>query len=204
MIHQKAMALSGIASLALCAGAAHATFVPFFQITNNGNADVSGQIILEITDLGGGIVSFDLSNAGPLASTFAMFNIQDNDDLFSDMTAVIDSAGVDFEEDAPPGNLPGGNSVSFVSAWGSTAEPPPAQKGVDPGESVELRLSLAAGKTFADVDAAIISGALRGGVHVISIEEGGSESYVSNPPVPTPGTLALAAIGMIGAARRRR
>ena len=201
-------ALAGIAAVTLSASAAHAVTLPFFQITANGSVDVSNQLILDVTALGGGTISFDLSNAGPLSSVITMFNIQDDDGLFSDMTAVINGAGVDFSEDAPPGNLPGGNSVSFVSDWGSTANPPPAHNGVNEGEELELKFSLAGGKDWSDVLDALGSGALRAGLHVQSIDQPGggdqSESYVSNPPLPTPGALALAAIGMIGAARRRR
>jgi len=201
-------ALVGIGAVALFAAAAHGVVVPFYQITANGSVDVSGQLVLDITDLGGGTISFDLSNAGPLSSVITMFNIQDEDGLFSDMTAVINGAGVDYSEDDPPGNLPGGNSVSFVSDWGSTANPPPAHNGVNEGEEVELRFSLASGKDWNDVLDSLGSGALRAGLHVQSIDQptGGdqSESYVSNPPLPTPGTLALAAIGLVGASRRRR
>ena len=200
--------LVGIAALALSAGAAQATVVTFSQITSNGSVDVSAQLILDITDLGGGIISFDLSNVGPLSSVITMFNLQDNSALFADMTAVISGAGVDFEEQAPPGNLPAGNTVNFISAWGSKATPPPAHNGVNEGEEVELRLLLNGGKSFADVSAAIASGALRAGLHVQSIDQPGggdqSETYVSNPQLPTPGTLAIAALGGMVATRRRR
>lgn len=199
-------AMAGVGALALAAGSANAVIVNFVEITNNTPDDVSGQLLLDINDLGGGVISFDLSNLGPLNSTVEQFNVQDLDGLFSDMIAVNDNPNaVAFTEDAPAANLPSGNNVSFVSTWGASADPPPAQRGVDPGESLELQFSLANGKTFADVLASLGTGKLRAGLHVISIgtaEE--SETYVSNPLIPTPGTLAIAgAAGLIGIRRRR-
>ncbi len=198
-------ALAAIGALAMCAGAANATFLTFNQITANGTTDVSGQLVLEVSDLGGGVISFDLQNVGPIDSVITMFNLQDNDALFADMLSVINGAGVDFIEKVPPGNLPAGNNVGFVSAWGSEATPPPAHNGVNEGEELELRFSLAGGKSFADVSAALASGALRAGLHVQSIDTAGkSETYVSNQNVPTPGALALASIAGLATFRRKR
>jgi hypothetical protein len=201
-----AAGLAAIGALALSAGAAHGVMVNFFQVSNNGPEDVSGQLLLDVTDFGGGVISFDLSNAGPVDSVITLFHIQDDGALFDDVVAVIDGAGVDFAEDTPPvGNLPEGNGAGFTSDWGAGATPPPAHNGVNEGEELELRLSLAPGKTFADVLASLQSGDLRAGLHVQSIgEEGASESYISNPPIPTPGTIAIGALAGIAGFRRRR
>jgi hypothetical protein len=151
------------------------------------------------------VISFDLSNTGPVESTVKQFNIQDLDGLFADLVAVNDSPNaVSFTEDSPAANLPEANGLGFVSHWGATADPPPATKGVDPGESLELQLELVNGKTFADVLASVQSGALRGGLHVISIDGEGSEAYFSNPPIPTPGTIAIGALACLAGVRRRR
>mgnify|MGYP001290197172 CR=1 FL=1 len=198
-------ALAGLSALTLFAGSAHGVMVSFFQASNNGNLDVSGQMVLEISDLGGGVISFDLSNTGPVESTVKQFNVQDLDGLFADLIAINDSPNaVAFTEDTPAANLAEANGLGFVSHWGATADPPPATRGVDPGESLEYEFSLAAGKTFADVLASLGSGKLRAGLHVISIDGAGSEAYFSNPLIPTPGTLAIAgAAGLIGIRRRR-
>ena len=104
--------------------------------------------------------------------------------------------------------LPGGNgrTYDFSPDLRVRADNPAPKNGVDPGESLEIVLALSEMATFADVVAAFNSGDatsadLRIGLHVISFDSGGSESFIA---VPEPTTALLMAGGLLGFAARRR
>ena len=194
---------------------ADASFI-FVQVSNNGNTPVAQQFWLDVvdrSDLGVGVVGLKFSNTGPIASTIAEFHVDDGSDLFSGYfggnaegsTAYGNGAGVSMGP-PPPGN---GNFADAPNPWTTdffaTANASPAVNGVDPGEMFELRLVLDAGKTFNDALLATSAGILRVGVHAISIDDAGSESFVTNGQLPTPGAVSLAGLAFgLGFSRRRR
>lgn len=179
----------------------------FSQITDNGNQAIAAQLSLDVID-NGSSVGLKVTNAGPIASTIAAFYVDDNNGRFGSITAYVGTGTVNFGAPPPgPDDLPNGGSVGFATDFTATANPPPATNGVDPGEMFELRLSLTGGATLADVIADLNSGAMRVGLHVISIGTvGGSESFVNNGKIPTPGALALSAcaLGCVSVRRRKR
>lgn len=83
------------------------------------------------------------------------------------------------------------------------AEPPPAQKGVDPNESVGILFALQGGGTYADILQELSDGTLRAGLHVINFDSEGSESFVN---IPEPATIALlgAGLSLLALLRRRK
>lgn len=206
-------AIAALIALAIAPAASAAFF--FSQVSNNGQADVASQFVLDVvdrSDLGAGVVGLKVSNTGPTASTIAEFHIDDVGGLFSayhggssdGSPAYGNSAGVAMGP-PPPGNA---NLADKPTGWSTdyfaTADQSPAVNGVDPGEMFELRLVLAGGKTLADVSTAFGSLDLRAGIHVISIDDAGSETYVTDPNIPTPGSLALGFAGLVCTVRRRR
>ncbi|HKJ24663.1 MAG TPA: hypothetical protein VKB65_07565, partial [Myxococcota bacterium] len=116
------------------------------------------------------------------------------------IAAVVDGPGVDFEQDANPPNLPGGQNVSppFQVTEGFLAQsvPAPSMNGAGPLEWVAIDFTLQGAQTYADVLDDLDTGALRIGVHVIAYGSGGSESFVN---VPEPGVALLGLCGFIGA-----
>lgn len=205
---------AGIVALS-CATAAHsATQVGFTQITTNGPTNVAGQLFANFS-ANGPLVRVVFSNNGPTASAIAgiYFDSGSTTD-FASIAAIINTPpGVIFSAGGSPGALPAANQASpaFVTniSLVTTADSPPPQRGLNPGESLTVDFNLASGRSFANIEAQLASGDLRVGMHVISIGTAGqSESYVSTPPgtiipLPSAGLMGLAGLGVVASRRRR-
>jgi len=192
----------------------------FYGITNRdaGNtATGESQLSLDVSDAGSGLVRFQFDNAGPLASsiTDVYFDDRAKPSLFlTSINTIENQTGVQFSENARPGNLPGGRKATprFKATRGLTADSdsPVQSNGVNPGETLGILLELANGHIFNDVVAAIESTALRVGIHVQGFDNGRSESFINQstphppPVVPEPSGLALFALGAIGVFVGRR
>jgi hypothetical protein len=201
---------------ALWAGSAAAVPFGFSCITGNSAGNCSAgeaQLSVDVTDLGGGQVLFQFSNAGPAASTIADVYF-DDDGSFAGIAGLVDAdddalgalgdPGVDFSPGGAPPDLPGGDAVGFAVTAGllADAEPPVPANGVNPGETLGIVLDLQTGGSFAGVIAGLGSGAIRVGIHVQAFDSGGSESFVS--VVPEPGTALLTGLGLALLGLRRR
>jgi PEP-CTERM motif len=198
------------ALLVLCLTAATPAFgasVGFGCITNSSAGDCSigeTQLQLDITDEGPGQVRFTFSNSGPQQSVIS--EVYFDDGVLLGIASIVNGAGVVFQQDANPPNLPGGNNVSppFEVTAGFLAEsvPSPSMNGVGPGEYVAIIFNLQGAATFNDVLTQLSDGTVRAGIHVISFASGGSESFVNNP-VPEPSASLLLLAGLGGVALRR-
>jgi hypothetical protein len=210
MSTKKSLLLTGVAMVAalMVAASASALTITFVNITNNGNSNLSGQLSVEMTDAGGGQVSFQFLNDVGIASSIT--DVYFDDGTLLGIASITQTAGVDFEQGASPGNLPGGSSITpaFVTSAGFSAdsEPPAAPNGVNSAtESLTITFNLINGKTFADTVAALGTGELRIGMHVQAIgTTGDSDSYVNNVP---DGGMTITLLGMamagMGLASRR-
>jgi len=197
-----------VGSLGPAARPAEALTLGFSCLTDNLAGDCAigeTQLTVDVVDLGGGMVRFHFKNAGPSASVISEVYFDDGSLLA--LSSVIDGPGVNFEPDANPPDLPGGQNAvpPFQVTEGFLAEsvPAPSVNGVGPGEWVAIDFTLQGGKSYADVLSDLASGALRIGIHVIAYGSGGSESFIN---VPEPGLALLAATGLAGLAlwARRR
>lgn len=194
--------------LALAAAPARAVTIGFDCLTNSdpGNCSIGeSQFSVAVTDQGGGVIRFHFKNAGPLASVLSEVYFDDGSLLA--LSSVIDGPGVNFEPDANPPNLPGGELAvpPFVVTEGFLAESVPSVtvNGAGPTEWVAIEFTLQNGQTFADVISELTSGELRIGIHVIGFSAGGSESFI-NLPVPEPSTALLLGGSLLGVALWRR
>jgi hypothetical protein len=182
----------------LAASPAAAATIGFDCLTNNLAGDCAigeAQLTVEVSDQGGGVVRFHFKNAGPQPSAISEVYFDDGSLLL--LSSVIDGPGVDFEPDANPPNLPGGQLADpdFEVTEGFLAEsvPSPVMNGVGPLEWVMIQFTLQGGQSFADVIDELETGELRIGIHVIGFASGGSESFIN---VPVPGTGLLMGVGL--------
>jgi hypothetical protein len=204
-----ARALYGLSlcALLLLARPASAVTLGFYCLTDNLAGDCTigeDQLTVELSDQGGGVVEFHFRNAGPEASVISEIYFDDGSLLV--LSAVIDGPGVDFEPDADPPNLPGGEEAipPFQVTEGFLAEsvPSPSMNGAGPSEWVKIQFNLQGGQTIADVIDELTNGELRIGIHVIAFESGGSESFI-NLPIPEPASGLLVGLGLLGVAAAR-
>jgi hypothetical protein len=209
----KKTVLLTVAAMLMAAGAANATTFSFGKITNNGNPDVSGQLLVDVTDGAGDTVDFTFYNSALIGSSIT--DIYFDDGTLLALADIDSSAGVVFDDPASPGNLPGGNlaSPAFVTTQDFSADSnaPVSANGVDDdAEWVTINFTLQGTQTYADTIAALESGALRIGLHVQSIDGcttclSTSDSYVNT--VPDGGmTISLLglALGGLGVMARRK
>lgn len=210
-------ALVCVAISVVVAGESKADVFGFTRIEpSNASVDVASQLSVKVTDEGSNQVLFTFEHdAGPGGTpndaTIAQIYFDDDASILSSLAGIRDYQydstlypEVDFEVGANPSHLPGGDNLvpSFAKpadrAYGARQQAGGAPKwGVDPGESVGLLFNIDAGSGFSDVIGSITAGALRAGLHVISIApDGESDAFVSTAPVPVPGAFLLGSLGL--------
>lgn len=166
-----------------------ATTLTFENISNNSTVQLADQLSVDVNSVGTG-VAFTFYNNVTIGSSITdiYFDTGDGADLFSSFAISAESAGVAFDLNPSPNNLPGGNTVGFYSDFGGDSLAPTSANGVDAaGEYITFLGTLGAGFSYADTLAAIIDGSFRVGMHLQSIDGGGandSDSYINVVPVP--------------------
>lgn len=190
--------------LLISAFAANADVYSFTKITSNNVEDLSGQLSVDVTDAGGGLVSFNFLNNVGIASSVTDIYFDNGSGTYISLLSLGTQTGVNFGLGATPSNLPGGNPVSFTSDFGADSNSPISPNGIN---SSTDSLQLLGTGTFSYIISGLSSGDFRIGLHVQSIGAlGGSDSYVTTPsavPVPTSAWLLVSGLAIFGVMRRR-
>jgi hypothetical protein len=188
-----------VALLLAAPKAASAAPFGFSCVTNNNATDcatLEAQLQLTVTAGAGNTVDFLFNNTGPLASSITDVYFDDTvPALLGTPGTITESAGVSFSANCSPGNLPGGDSIGFVTSYCADSDSPVQPMGVNPGEWLKISYTLQAGAVFDRVIDALNNSAYRVGVHVQGFSSGGSESAITG--VPEPSSLLLLGTGLL-------
>ena len=182
---------------------ASAVTLSFERKTANAGVDIADQLSVEIVDAGSSAL-FLFKNSGSFVpdAVIGQIYIEDGNSTLSGFSfnTTETTTGVAFG----PGATPLGPSGvgAFTVDFSQGADSPAHHNGVDIGEMGAFDGALSS--SFADVEAALISGDLRIALHVISIgAEGESDAFLSLPSAPEPSTSMLGLIGVMMILRRR-
>jgi hypothetical protein len=167
-------------------------------------ADPSLNFYVDVLDAGPGKVDFEFHNASTMDSTIARVYFDDGLGLLSDFSipSITNDTGTIFSEDATPGNLPSGNTLSpsFNAVFSAGADEPPAQNGIDPTEWVKITFDIENGHTFSEIINQMNDSTMRIGAHIISV---GREEVSVSAVTPEPATIALLGLGALSLLRNR-
>jgi hypothetical protein len=182
-----------------------ATTLSFYNIENN-TVDISDQLGVDVKDEESGITFTFYNNVGIQSSVTDIYFDQGSLDLFSGFT-MIDSFGALFSPTATPGNLPGGSAIGFSADYSFDSSGNPTN-GLDAStDYVTFLATVGADYTsYDDFITALLNGDARIGLHIQGYEDGESDSYVSQVPIPAAGILfasALVAAGVFGRRKKK-
>jgi hypothetical protein len=197
----------------------------FYKIVANLVPNVSGQLRMEVSDLGGGQTQFRFTNNVGVASSIC--DVYFDDGVLLSMSSAVGypADGVLFEQSANPADLPEGNKLTPPFLTGTTpqytvkgkpkpdpnasADSPDPKDGVNhAGEYLDIVWTLKSGMSTVDVINSLATGALRVGLHVQAIGDADqSAGFVNNPtpvvPVPAAAMLGLVGFAMVGWVKRK-
>jgi hypothetical protein len=211
----QSLKIAAIAASVLCLAAVQpsvAATYGFTNITNNPPAspDAASNLRVDVDPSGANVAfKFYWDSAAPGVIAQVFFDDGANT-LLAMSCCTTSGADVVFASGGAPPDLPGGAGIvpPFDADFRDSAAAPAPGNGVNElGDFVTILFSLEGANTFANAIAALNSGALRIGLHVISLGAGeGSDSFINLTPVPLPPALLLfgSAIAGLYLARRRR
>lgn len=193
----------------------------FSRVGSNSSEDLGRQLSMVIKERPDGAL-FTFSNSSDVPSSITDIYFDDaRPALFSRIAYHSDSgAGVSFDSQAAPANLPGGKNIGFLADFsgdsdaksieGSVVSKGVMRNGVNTADEwVSFLGQWANATSFDGLIAALASGHFRVGLHVQGIGQAGqSDAYVNQPsavPLPAAAWLfASALFGFVVVANRRK
>lgn len=204
-----------MASSAFGAFVAQTETLSFYALTNNkvGNPQIAvDQISVDVSSTENlNEVVFTFNNIGLVNCSIAEIYFDDGV-LLAGATIIENPPYVDFTYfgDVRPPDLSGGeNAVPPFEAYrlfSIGSENPAPHKGINPGETLSLIYTLQSEKIYDNVIDDLTTGALRIGMHVISINgpNGDSSESIVNNAIPEPATMLILAAGGFYIIKKRK
>jgi hypothetical protein len=200
MFRKNILSLVAASVLFVAASPLQAVMYPLVIFNDTALASDPGlEFAINVLEGDTGQVNFTIQNTSIIDSTIA--RVYFDGGFLASIADIINGTGTNFSADASPGDLPAGNEIGFEADFSASANPPPAQNGIDPGESVTVIFNLLGSHTFSEIIGQLDSGAMRVGAHIISV--GCSEVSVSSVNVPEPATIALLGLGSLILMKKR-
>jgi hypothetical protein len=201
-------ALLAAGAMALApAGQARADMIPTqdiqFSLISGGSSFADQvHINVKVSQVATDQIRLDFQNLSGTTATVGQIYLQDRDS-FMDRFTLDNSGPANFGFGANPSALPGGNSIGFDTAFAFGADKPSPKNGLQAGDSFQMLVDLRPGVVAAEFMDGLSTKAVRIGLHVQALDDGGSLSLASTPPggggaVPEPGTMALLGSALAG------
>ncbi len=204
-----ALAAAATAAFALAPATASADVrVDMFVFENADGVPTSGLDVWINAIDNGSTIDLVWHNDSSIPATVTDIYLEGSDfaEAALDAATIHNTAQVVYSEGSAPPN-PAGSIAGFGGVWKGNVfsadpdTPQPMVKAINPGESLTITFDLGAGYSAGDVIAALQAGDFRAAAHVQGLDPNDNSIWVVTP---TPGTMALLAMGGVFTARRRR
>lgn len=208
---------AGVIALVPAIATASSVDISFTRIEpHNAGVNPASQLKATLSDIAGqpNKVNFRITNNVGIYCSIMEVYYDDRNGFMSTLQTPLQQNGCSFTGGgANPGNVPGGTNVGFqaTTMFSADAGSGGPTQGIDTATDwLDMTFTLAGSNTYQTIVNALSSGSLRMAFHVISINNGNSDSFVSQgftpPSVPLPAGVygGMAGLAMVAGVKRLR